>query len=51
VVISENDNQTLPKFDDLLLLTDSRGQQVFGLQKGKQPIFKKHLIHSTLGIN
>jgi hypothetical protein len=34
VVIADNDSQTLPKLDDdLLLLTNSRGQKVFGLQK------------------
>jgi len=51
VVIHDNNSQILPKFDDLLLLTNSRGQKVFGLQKNKQPIFKRYLIHPTLGIN
>jgi hypothetical protein len=50
-VILDDDQQTLPKFNDLLLLTNHLGQQIFGLQQEKQPIFKKHLINPTLGIN
>ncbi|CAF3612361.1 unnamed protein product [Rotaria socialis] len=47
-ILVDKDNQTLPKFDDLLLVTTSRNQQLFGLQREKKVIFNHHIIHETL---
>ncbi|CAF1363707.1 unnamed protein product [Rotaria magnacalcarata] len=47
-ILVDKDDQTLPKVDDLLLVTTSLNRQTFGLQRDKKHVFKLHLLHPAL---
>ena len=51
LVLINNDDKTLPKSDDLLLITCWSGHRLFGLLHGKQRLFKTHLIDPKLGMS
>jgi hypothetical protein len=44
-----DNDEALPKFNDLLLLTNKNDEQVFGVQQDKQSVFRNDLIYPKLG--